>query len=94
MAIQLYSVRDILNKVDNKDGKCDAAYTAHSRRTWRKWDIPVLKRPIIIMESFMIELPDEFKNDVESAGMKVLSSHCTRGLSKEELASGDFSEFT
>ena len=26
VAIQLYSVRDILNKVDNKDGKCDAAY--------------------------------------------------------------------
>ena len=24
VAIQLYSVRDILNKVDNKDGKCDA----------------------------------------------------------------------
>ena len=23
VAIQLYSVRDILNKVDNKDGKCD-----------------------------------------------------------------------
>ncbi|MDE6988823.1 MAG: sugar phosphate isomerase/epimerase, partial [Bacteroides acidifaciens] len=28
VAIQLYSVRDILNKVDNKDGKCDPAYTA------------------------------------------------------------------
>ena len=28
VAIQLYSVRDILNKVDNKDGKCDPTYTA------------------------------------------------------------------
>ena len=28
VAIQLYSVRDILNRVDNKDGKCDPAYTA------------------------------------------------------------------
>ena len=28
IAIQLYSVRDIINKVDNKDGKCDPTYTA------------------------------------------------------------------
>ena len=28
VAIQLYSVRDILNKVDNKNGKCDPTYTA------------------------------------------------------------------
>ena len=27
VAIQLYSVRDILNKVDNKNGKCDPTYT-------------------------------------------------------------------
>lgn len=32
VAIQLYSVRDILNKVDNKDGKCDAAYTSLLKR--------------------------------------------------------------
>ena len=25
VAIQLYSVRDILNKVDNKNGKCDCS---------------------------------------------------------------------
>ena len=49
VAIQLYSVRDILNKVDNKDGKCDAAY------------IPVWKPPIIIMESFTTELPTNLK---------------------------------
>lgn len=57
VAIQLYSVRDILNRVDNKDGKCDPAYTAILAKL-AKWDIPVLKRLIIIMENFMIELPD------------------------------------
>ena len=36
--------------------------------------------------------PEEFKRDVEAVGMKVLSSHCGKGLSDEELASGDFSE--
>ena len=36
--------------------------------------------------------PEAFKQAVEAAGMKVLSSHCSKGLSNEELASGDFSE--
>ena len=27
VAIQLYSVRDLLGKIDNKNGKCDPAYT-------------------------------------------------------------------
>ena len=38
------------------------------------------------------QTPEQFKADVEAVGMKVLSSHCTRNLSDEELASGDFSE--
>lgn len=36
--------------------------------------------------------PEEFKSVVEGAGMSVLSSHCARGLSDQELATGDFSE--
>ncbi|WP_437917845.1 sugar phosphate isomerase/epimerase family protein [Sphingobacterium sp. LRF_L2] len=36
--------------------------------------------------------PEEFKKNVEKAGMKVVSSHATKELSKEEIASGDFSE--
>jgi len=36
--------------------------------------------------------PEEYKNDIESAGLKVLSSHCSKALSGEELSSGDFSE--
>ncbi|UIR55020.1 sugar phosphate isomerase/epimerase [Sphingobacterium sp. SRCM116780] len=35
--------------------------------------------------------PQDFKSKVEKAGMKVISSHVTRTLTKEELASGDFS---
>ena len=33
---------------------------------------------------FYDRTPQQFKKDVESAGLKVLSSHCTRQLSKEE----------
>lgn len=36
--------------------------------------------------------PQEFKAKVERAGMKVLSSHATKTLSQQELASGDFTE--
>lgn len=91
VAIQLYSVRDILNRVDNRTENVIRLILPFSRN-WQKWDIPVLKRLIIIMEKFYDRTPRQFKKDVESAGMKVLSSHCTRGLSKEELASGDYSK--
>lgn len=36
--------------------------------------------------------PEEFKADIENAGMKVLSSHTTRMLSEKELKTKDFSE--
>ena len=34
--------------------------------------------------------PEQFKTDIEAAGMKVLSSHVTRNLSDEELKNKDF----
>ena len=34
--------------------------------------------------------PEQFKADIEAAGMKVLSSHVGHGLNDEELASGNF----
>lgn len=91
MAIQLYSVRDILNRVDNKDGKCDPAYTAILAKL-AKMGYTGVEAANYNNGKFYDRTPRQFKNDVESAGMKVLSSHCTRGLSKEELASGDYSK--
>jgi len=35
--------------------------------------------------------PEDFRKSIEAAGMKVVSSHLSKMLSKEELASGDFS---
>ena len=49
VAIQLYSVRDILNKVDNKDGKCDAAYITLLKNL-AKMGYTSVEAPIIIME--------------------------------------------
>ncbi|MDO4950047.1 MAG: sugar phosphate isomerase/epimerase [Bacteroidales bacterium] len=36
--------------------------------------------------------PEQFKADVEAAGMKVLSTHVKRDLTPEEFESGDFTE--
>lgn len=36
--------------------------------------------------------PEQFKADIEAAGLKVLSSHATRNLSDEELKSKNFTE--
>lgn len=41
---------------------------------------------------FYGKTPKEFKADIETAGMKVLSSHTTKWLTDEELASKDFTQ--
>ena len=41
---------------------------------------------------FYGKTPEEFKKSVEDAGMKVLSSHMNRPLTKEELQTKDFSK--
>ena len=88
VAIQLYSVRDILNKVDNKNGKCDPTYTALLKKL-ANMGYTGVEAANYNNGKFYDRTPQQFKKDVESAGLKVLSSHCTRQLSKEELASGD-----
>lgn len=83
VTIQLYSVRDLI-----KEGS----------------DFNVLLKKLAKMGYSSVEAanyndgkfygltPEDFKKAVEDAGMTVLSSHCSRGLSDQELASGDFSE--
>ena len=36
--------------------------------------------------------PEQFKADLEAAGLSALSSHATRGLNDEELASGNIED--
>lgn len=83
VTIQLYSVRDLI-----KEGS----------------DFNALLKKLAQMGYSSVEAanyndgkfygltPENFKKTVEDAGMTVLSSHCSRGLSDQELASGDFSE--
>ena len=91
VCIQLYSVRSILDGV-NKDGNADQKYTDILNK--------LAKMGYTSVEAanydqgrgtFYGRTPAQFRQDVEKAGMKVLSSHVGHGLSAEELASGDFS---
>lgn len=87
IGIQLYSVRDLIgsfgrNQHDYKPvlkALADMGYTSIEAASYNDG-------------KFYGNTPEEFKRDVEAVGMKVLSSHCGKGLSDEELASGDFSE--
>ena len=87
IAIQLYSVRDLIgsfgqNQHDYTDvlqALGEMGYTAVEAASYGDG-------------KFYGKTPEAFKADVEAAGMEVLSSHATRFLSAEELASGDLTE--
>ena len=83
VAIQLYSVRDLINNGGdlNKILKdlADMGYTSVEAANYNDG-------------KFYGKTPQEFKQMVEANGMKVLSSHTSHGLSDKELSSGDFTE--
>ena len=83
VAIQLYSVRDLINNGGdlNKILKdlADMGYTSVEAANYNDG-------------KFYGKTPKEFKQMVEANGMKVLSSHTSHGLSDKELSSGDFTE--
>ena len=79
MCVQMYSARSILNKDNYGDVLKEIAamgYTAVEAASYADGLI-------------YGDEPEVFKQKVEAAGMKVLSAHVSRGLSEEELASGD-----
>ena len=83
IGLQLYSVREEISKNPNFDQilqKIAAlGYTGVEAAGYKDGKLYNLS-------------PQEFKAKVEKVGMKVLSSHATKTLSEQELASGDFSE--
>lgn len=81
IALQLYSLRDDINKdyagTIKKAG--EMGYTAVEAANYGDG-------------KFYGKTPEEFKADIEAAGMTVLSSHTGKGLNEKELASKDFTE--
>ena len=81
MCVQMYSARSILNNGNYADVLKEIAalgYTAVEAASYSDGLI-------------YGDEPEVFKQKVEAAGMKALSAHVGRGLSEEELASGDLS---
>lgn len=90
IAIQLYSVRDIL-KGANQTGEASDNYTNILKKL-AKMGYSGVEAAAYNNGKFYNRTPEEFKKDIESAGLNVLSSHCTKQLTATELSSGDFSE--
>lgn len=81
IALQLYSLRDDISKdyanTIKKAG--EMGYTGIEAAGYDNG-------------KFYGKTPEEFKADIEAAGMTVLSSHTTKQLTDKELSSKDFSE--
>lgn len=87
MAVQLYSARDLIgnpelyakNHEEVLKAIADMGYTGVEAASYNDGLLYGVT-------------PEEFKADIEAVGMEVISSHISKQLSAEELASGDFSE--
>ncbi|MFD2969549.1 sugar phosphate isomerase/epimerase family protein [Sphingobacterium bambusae] len=90
IGLQLYSVRDMMGSHVDPNGY-NADYASVLEKL-AKMGYTSIEAAGYRDGKFYNTSPEVFKKNVEKAGMKVLSSHATKTLSKEELASGDFSE--
>ena len=81
MCVQMYSARSILNHDNYADILKEIAAMGYTAVEAASYD----------GDNGLIygDTTEVFKQKVEAAGMKVLSAHVSRGLSREELDSGD-----
>ncbi len=91
IAIQLYSVRDRIGSYVGQTGGYENDYAAILKEL-SQMGYTAVEAAGYNEGKFYNRAPEEFKKDVEAAGLKVLSSHCTKPLTDDELASGDFTE--
>lgn len=84
MCVQMYSARSILTDENYADLLKTIASMGYTAVETASYDA----------ENGLIygDKPEVFRKKVEAAGMKVLSAHVSRGLSREELESGDLTE--
>ena len=83
VCIQLYSVRDLLK---------DPAQLEPVLKQLSEMGYTSVEAANYADGKFYGKTPQEFKQLVEQCGMKVLSSHTTRALTDQELASGNLTE--
>jgi len=88
MALQLYSIRDIIGSNEN--------YAKNHVEVFKKlkeFGYSAIEAANFDCDNglFYGVKPEQFKKDCEDAGLKCLSSHATRNLDDKELADHDFS---
>ena len=89
MALQLYSIRQVIGSPEN--------YAKHHAEVFKQlydWGYSAVEAASYDQSrgTFYGVSPQQFRADCEAAGLKPLSSHTTRGLSAEELKSHNFDE--
>lgn len=89
MALQLYSIREVIGSVDK--------YAKNHEEVFRKlhsWGYTAVEAASYDQDegTFYGVSPQQFRADCEAAGLICLSSHATRSLNKDELANHDFTE--
>ncbi len=89
MALQLYSIREVIGSPEN--------YAKNHVEAFLKlasWGYTAVEAASYDQEkgTFYGVSPQQFRADCEAAGLECLSSHATRGLNEEELKNHDFTE--
>jgi len=87
MTIQLYSARDLIGNAEKYAVAHEEVLKALADMGYTSVEAANYKDGL-----FYGVTPEEFKADVEAAGMTVLSSHTNKKLSLQELETGDYSE--
>lgn len=87
IGIQLYSVRSLIGSFGRNQQDCKPVLEQLAGMGYTSVEAASYDDG-----KFYGKSPEEFRRDVEDTGMRVLSSHCTRNLSDEELAGGDLTQ--
>lgn len=87
MCLQLYSIRDLIG-----DAQLYAKNHVKVFKQLAAMGFTGVEAANYDNGKFYGVTPEQFKTDVEAAGLKVVSSHATRGLSDEEVKNHDFTE--
>ena len=87
IGLQLYSIRSVIGNPE--------LYAANHEEAFKllaEWGYTAVEAANYNDGKLYGVEPEQYKADLEAAGLKSLSSHIMRNLSPEELASGDFTE--
>ena len=87
IGVQLYSIRDVIGNPEAYARNHEEAFKALAQMGYTSVEAACYSDGKL----YGVD-PEQYKADLEAAGLKSLSTHIGRTLSDEELASGDFTE--